>query len=359
MGRREEQQEGGRDKMMYVKKIQGSLRMLTMLFLPVFLLSALVLADGQTAFAAEEEPEYTYTVRLFAGNEDVGRLTGRGVQVQTPGSSASISYEENQVVVTGLQYDDVVYISAGDAAKEIDSRYYVKGVKIAGRDVDEEGYATGTFPVDGDRDFVIGYGVSGDMAAYTVNYVDAAGNALLDSDTYYGNIGERQYVSARYVDGYVPQAYNLVKTLSANEAENVFEFQYTPGTAPAAPGEGTAAATPAAPGAAAAPAAPAAPAEAGETTVTPEGGEVVPVEDENVPQDLVDLDEENTPLANKKLDDERPGTQMSYLPIYIGIGAAAVAALAISAIYLKRRRKGAVTTEKLLEEIQEDFSDDK
>ncbi len=46
------------------------------------------------------------------------------------------------------------------------------------------------------------------MVAYTVNYQDAAGNALLESDTYYGNPGERQYVSSRYVDGYVPQALN-------------------------------------------------------------------------------------------------------------------------------------------------------
>ena len=70
----------------------------------------------------------------------------------------------------------------------------------------------------------VAYGIKGDMVAYTVNYQDAAGNALLESDTYYGNPGERQYVSSRYVDGYVPQALNLVKTLSVNEAENVFTF---------------------------------------------------------------------------------------------------------------------------------------
>ncbi len=65
------------------------------------------------------------------------------------------------------------------------------------------------------------------MVAYTVNYLDADGNRLLASDTYYGVVGERQYVSARYVDGYQPQALNLVKTLSGNEAENVFDFQYS------------------------------------------------------------------------------------------------------------------------------------
>lgn len=36
----------------------------------------------------------------------------------------------------------------------------------------------------------------------------------------------RQYVSSRYIEGYVPQALNMVMTLSANEAENIFTFEY-------------------------------------------------------------------------------------------------------------------------------------
>lgn len=331
--------------MKYSEKIQKSLLILLMM----------ILTAGQTVFASDVEP-YTYTVRLFAGNKDVGILTGEGVNVVSSGS-ASVDYNGDCVEITGLQYDDVVYISAGDAARAVDERYYVKGVKIAGRDTDEEGNTASNFRVDGDRDFVIGYGVSGDMAAYTVNYLDADGNALLESDIYYGNIGERQFVSARYVEGYVPQAYNLVKTLSANTEENVFDFRYTPGEAPAPVTEtGTATATPGTP------AAPGAAAEGGPTAAeaapaaAEEGGEEgVEVPDEEVPQDLVDLDDEDTPLTNKSLDEtERPGTRMSYLPIYIAIGAAAAAGLCVTAVYLKKRRKASVSPEELLENIRDD-----
>ena len=35
-------------------------------------------------------------------------------------------------------------------------------------------------------------------------------------------------VAYHYIEGYQPQAYNLTKTLSANEAENVFTFVYQP-----------------------------------------------------------------------------------------------------------------------------------
>ncbi|MCI8930475.1 MAG: hypothetical protein HFI00_13665, partial [Lachnospiraceae bacterium] len=38
-------------------------------------------------------------------------------------------------------------------------------------------------------------------------------------------------VAFLYVEGYVPQAYNLTKTLSKNEAENIFTFVYSPAAA--------------------------------------------------------------------------------------------------------------------------------
>lgn len=335
--------------MKYFSKIRRSLLVLLLM----------VLIGGQTVFASDAETAaYTYTVRLFAGNQDVGVLTGEGVNVVSSGS-ASVKYTGNCVEITGLQYDDVVYISARDAARPVDERYYVKGVKIAGRDTDEEGNVSSNFSVDGDRDFVIGYGISGDMAAYTVNYLDADGNKLIESDTYYGNIGERQFVSARYVEGYVPQAYNLVKTISANTEENVFDFQYRPGVV--GPG-GIVGATNAG-------ILTATPGRTGTNTETavqdqtaPEEGEALEggaedaeVPEEEVPQDLIDLDDEETPLANKSLDSmERPGTRMSYLPIYIAIGIAAAAALGVTVIYLKKRRKAPVSPEELLKNMHDE-----
>lgn len=313
------------------------MRRLSKLFTSLLLLSAMVIMLGQTTFAADG---YTYTVRVYAGDPKIGALTGGGVTA--PGGNVYRSGD--CIVISGLNYGDMVYIHPQDALKAVDTRYYVRGIAQAGREESEE--VQGTFKVDGNRDFVAAYGIKGDMVAYTVNYLDADGNTLLPSDTYYGNPGERQYVSFRYVEGYVPQAYNLVKTLSINEGENVFDFTYAtaaPGTVtpPAAEGGADAAGT-AGTGAATGTAGAAAPGVAGADAPAgavegEDAGGLVEAPDEQVPQDLVDLDDEETPLANIK--EDRPGTVMSHMPIYIGIGVVAVAALIVAAVYLKKRKK--------------------
>ena len=200
--------------MKYLRKIRISLLILSMLIMTI----------GQTAFA-----EYTYTVKIYAGKQ--GTISQDGITVP---AGATVTGGGKEIVISGLKYDQTVYISPQACAKAADSRYYVKGVRISGRDNSEAENVASTFDVDGDRAYVIAYGISGDMVPYTVNYVDGDGNILLASDTYYGNVGERQYVSARYVDGYLPQAYNLVKTLQSNTVENTFEFVYTPVNTPAA-----------------------------------------------------------------------------------------------------------------------------
>ena len=62
------------------------------------------------------------------------------------------------------------------------------------------------------------------MVAYTVNYQDANGNALSDSETFYGAVGDQPVVAFKYFENYHPQAYNLTKTLSSNEAENILRL---------------------------------------------------------------------------------------------------------------------------------------
>lgn len=302
-------------------------------FISLLLLSVMMFC--QTAFA-EEDTDYTYTIKVYAGNAKIGKLTGGGVTVAS-GSGASIDYNGDCVVVSGLKFGDVVYINAQDAAEVVDSRYYVRGITQAGREESER--TEGTFRVEGDRDYVAAYGIKGDMVAYTVQYVDADGNELLATDTYYGNPGERQYVSSRYVDGYMPQAFNLVKTLSANEAENIFTFRYAPvaaGTVTTPPAAETGTGTETAPAPGTTPGT--ATDTATDTTTTPgEDDELVDVPEDETPQDLVDLDDEDVPLANVK--EDRPGTVLSQLPIYIGVGILAVAALVIAAVYLKKHKK--------------------
>lgn len=351
--------------------------------LPVIALSAVALfagflSAGQTVQAAEDE-EYTYTVKLFAGNQ--GEITKGGVTVSRKGkvspAGVSISYDKDKAIVKGLKYEDTVYINYQDAAVVTDERYYVKGVRRSGRDNSEA--TESTFSVGSDRDYVIAYGIKGDMVSYKVNYVDEDGTELLDSDTYYGLPGEQQHVSARYVDGYQPQSYNLVKTLVQNEAENVFEFVYAPITEPTptpaptptqttpTPATTTPATTTPATTPAATPAAPAAATPTPPATTTPEGGETEPVggdqttiPDEQTPQGTTNLDDEDspTPLGQQDLEADRPGTVVSYLPLYIGIGAAAAAALAIMGtyVYLKKKKKkamAAMSAQQIIEEASD------
>lgn len=309
----------------------------------ILILFFMAVSGSQAVSAAEEA--YTYTVRLYAGNQ--GILTNSGVEISS--STARISFSDDCAVISGLQYGDMVYIRPQDAIETTDERYYVRGVRRSGRDNAQA--ESPAFYVACDRDFVAAYGVRGDMAEYTVSYQDEAGNTLMKSDTYYGNIGERQYVSSRYIEGFWPSSLNMVKTLSANAAENIFTFRYTriaAGTTPA-PGPTTTtaavgttatgatttttAADGAAPGAQDADAAE----QGGET---PPGGDAnVPLLDDNVPldhQELENLDDENVPLADIKA--EQAGL-MGYFPVYAGIAAAASVVLAIAAIYLYKRKK--------------------
>ena len=146
-------------------------------------------------------------------------------------------------------------------------------------------------------------------------------------------------VAYHYIEGYQPQPYNLTKTLSMNEAENVFTFVYEPvpedtvttetevitrpdGTTGTAGGN------------------------AGQNAGTTTGGNTAngdtqgttEVPDEDVPQNVVDLDDEDVPLDNKDLD--RPGSTTNRIPIYATIAVAAATALAAAGfVYVKRFKK--------------------
>lgn len=331
-----------------------------------FLSLFLILAAGSRNVSAADE-EYTYTVRVYAGN--LGALTRSGIEVSS--RSAVVRAEQNRITVSGLKYGDTVYIRPQETADVTDERYYVRGVRRSGRDNSEA--EAPTFHVASDRDYVIAYGIRGDMAAYTVNYQDASGRALMESDVYYGNIGERQYVSARYIDGYQPQTLNIVKTISANETENVFTFRYTAVTAPETPapapaptttatttttsadgttaGTGTGGTAGGGGGTAAGAGEEDGVAEGAADAETPDAGDVE-VPDEDVPlggdaqlpdgevpleqQELEDLDDEEVPLSEIKA--EQAGL-MGYFPVYAGIGVVAAVVLAVAGIYLYRRRK--------------------
>lgn len=169
---------------------------------------------------------YTYTITLYAGN---GTLSG------PDGTTDSVS-------VGQLAYGDMTSIVLDNASKDNtatvlldgveytvrpnDDRYYPKGIRLAGQN--EQEIAKPAITVTESQQYVIAYGLMQDRVGYTVEYVDANGNALAESKTFYGNVGDKPVAAYQYVEGYIPNALNITGTLSANEADNVFRFVYAP-----------------------------------------------------------------------------------------------------------------------------------
>lgn len=203
------------------------------------LLAAVVTASMVSSFSllnVAAAGDYTYTVTFYAGNQ--GTFSGiQGLSVSGKGAP-QISQEGDKVSVTGLTRGDVISFDLNQGAVDLkeDSKYYVQGLRLSGRDNDEQLEAP-AFWVTEDQDYVVAYGIQGDMTSYTVSYVDENRNELAPSRTYYGNVGDKPVVAYLYMDGYMPQALTLTRTLSANQADNVFTFEYSPNPVEVVPGE--------------------------------------------------------------------------------------------------------------------------
>ena len=307
---------------------------------------SMTLGASTMSVMADDTTPYTYKVTLSAGNK--GTINGQNkIEQADIASGSTVTFNLNDIQVT-------------------DDKYYVKGIRLSGRDNDEA-LAAPSFTVDKDTDYVVAYGIKGNMVAYTVNYQDASGKSLAESQTFYGNVGDKPVVAYRYVENYIPDALALTKTLSDNESENVFTFTYTPGAtdrivettttvtttvpgtatpagaagttgAAAGTGTGTTAGGTAAGGTTA----------GGTTTGGTAGGttnadnsqdttdDTTTAPDEQTPKSLVDLDDEDTPKGNIDAKDKTSKT-----PIAAGIGiiVVAVAALAGLIVFLKKRAK--------------------
>ncbi len=312
------------------------------------------------SFAAEVEEPYTYQITFYAGNQGVFPGTGqiqvvdaqnRRVPAQvTMRSDGSAITVENLEAGSTVTFDD---IQGSGVNLEENSQYYVRGLRKGGYDNDT--VTSPAFRVEQDQDYVVAYGIRGEMVSYVIHYQDAAGNALAPSRTYYGNVGDRPVVAFVYIEGYEPQAYNLTKTLSKNEADNVFTFVYTP--VPAGGGGGgtgggetteetvvNGGVTVVEPGGAGT-------GGGGGATAPDEGegeqgeeGEDVPLldmQEEEVPlaegpEDLIDLDEEEVPLAYRIGNLEEGATNMLGAVV---VGASALAALIVMTVILVKRRK--------------------
>lgn len=257
------------------------------------------------------------------------------------------------------------------------------------------GLKNSSFEVTGDQEYVVAYGIKGDQVAYTINYQDANGNKLADSQTFYGNVGDKPVVAYTYIDGYTPEYRNLTKTLSANAAENVFTFNYLPyetvtvttpgqtitntteqtvtvpggtttttgGTTGTTGGTGTnanggnAAGTTTGNGDAQGTDATGGTGNGGPGNVTDNQGtegtenggttqdvqgneDTTTIGDEDTPkadQDLKDLDDEDVPKSDKDLDGNKKVKKSLPLVAGVGIGVAALAALAAGIVIVRKR----------------------
>lgn len=302
--------------------------------------------------------DYKYQVTIFSGKQ--GSFSGTAGLV-VKGADYSVSNTADAIVIKDLNPGDTVSFEArsGAVALDKDSKYYVQGIRISGRD-NNAAVENSSFEVTGDQEYVVAYGIKGDQVAYTINYQDANGNKLADSQTFYGNVGDKPVVAYTYIDGYTPEYRNLTKTLSANAAENVFTFNYLPyetvtvttpgqtitntteqtvtvpggtttttgGTGNGGPGnvtdsqgtEGT---------------------ENGGTTQDAQGNEdTTTIGDEDTPkadQDLKDLDDEDVPKSDKDLDGNKEVKKSLPLVAGVGIGVAALAALAAGIVIVRKR----------------------
>lgn len=154
---------------------------------------------------------YGYTITIYAGQQ--GHF----------GSDKNNTTKKIQVkagAAVTIDLDKLDYHLDND-------EYYVRGLRQTGHDNDE--IKSLTIPsVDEDISYEVAYGIKGGMVKYVVNYVAAKdGEELHDSDTYYGMVGDKPVVSYKYVENYLPDAYNKGKTLSADESLNVYTFTYS------------------------------------------------------------------------------------------------------------------------------------
>lgn len=325
---------------------------------------SMTLGASTMSVMADDTTPYTYKVTLSAGNK--GTINGQS-KIEVSDISYGSQFSFDNTALYNIQVTD--------------DRYYVKGIRLSGRDnasskrldaLDAPG-----FIVTGDADYVVAYGIKGNMVAYTVNYQDASGKSLAESQTFYGNVGDKPVVAYRYVENYIPDALALTKTLSDNESENIFTFTYTPGatdrvvtttttittTVPdtATPGTGTGnvgtagGTTGGTTGGTAGTTGGTTTGTTGGTTdgtttgttdgtttdndsqdTTAKDKDTATSEDEQTPKSLVDLDDEDTPKGNIDAKDKTSKT-----PIAAGIGiiVVAVAALAGLIVFLKKRAK--------------------
>lgn len=195
------------------------------ILLTVFVMAVYSLLGSFSVNAQEDyfSEDYKYTVRIYSGAQGTFADGSTMITIKAAhGSTISLTD-----VLDSIQMKKVEDITGN----LVESKYYAKGIRESGKDNNTVDSLMGpVFTITCDADYVVSYAMKGGNISYTVKYVEAeTGKELLPEETYYGNIGEKPVVAYKYVDGYIPKAYNLAKTLNEDEKQTVFVFEYQKG----------------------------------------------------------------------------------------------------------------------------------
>lgn len=181
--------------------------------LALALAAGLMFAAAMPATAhAKKAEDYTYTVRVWAGNE--GTVDGK------------TKYSE----IKDVEYGTEMNLSSKFDVKVTNDKYYHKGFRLSGTDNQNTNGSSNlreSIVVTEDMDYVVSYGVKGDMVDYTLHFVERGSNRVLAQPiTRQGVKGDKPVVAFEYVSGYRPLYRNLTGTLK--ESGNDWTFYYVP-----------------------------------------------------------------------------------------------------------------------------------
>ena len=299
------------------------------LIVSILALMAICFAESQESYADEN---YKFKVTVYSGRQ--GTFGG-----QKKWTKECEFGEHIEIDLESLNF------------KLSNKKYYPRGFRITGHDNDETtnddmtGAQSLSFDVKRDVTYEVAYGIKGSMVKYKVKYVDdETGKELRKTDTYYGMPGDKPLVSYRYIDGYDPDTYNKMRTLSEDESKNVYVFKYgKEGTTVVVDDDDNGNANnPANP---AAPAAPGTPGNPAGTNVNPPGNETI--DDGPAPtapgttkpdggkQQTEDLDPQEKPTANFD----------NGVVVALGTGLGVFLLLLLILLFLRRRKKDSINEE--------------
>lgn len=178
-------------------------------FFVLFFVLTVFLSFGIGAWA---DGEYSYTVRVFGGNQ--GSVVNHATQANIPYDGSFTFNIQSDVTVTN-------------------SKYVVRGLRESGKDNSEiitPSSSTNEVNVRvvRDQDYVVAYGIPGNEVALTIRCTTADGTDLGVQEIFYGEPNSTILIKTPYVEGYRPSAnFATARLGTSNRTESVVYYPTT------------------------------------------------------------------------------------------------------------------------------------